>query len=91
MSSLVVADVATMDADPLEATYTLALRRQSDDWVAIGSITSPDVNVGRPVWLIVGVGKSPADAEARLRSALEREAVRVRRLRVDPDEAAARV
>lgn len=91
MSSLVEADVATMDADPLAATYTLAFRRQSDDWVAIGSITSPGISVGRPVWLIVGVGKSPAGAEARLRSALEREAERVRRFRVDPDEAASRV
>jgi len=77
MHSVVDEDVAVMCAGPLAASYTVVFRRQSDEWVAIGSITSAEVIAARPIWLIVGVGKSPSDAKARLRSALEREATRV--------------
>lgn len=77
MNPLMTEGDAIVHADELTAAYDLMFRKQSEDWVAIGSITSETMQAHKPVWLIVGIGKLPADAVARLQCALDREAIRI--------------
>jgi hypothetical protein len=68
--------IPAVQAGSLRAEYAVARAQSTGGWVAIGTVHSLQPPAAPPAWILVGQGRTEAEAVEDLRRQLERHARR---------------